>query len=266
METPLWLTIIDIVIVGALVGLGTLLWRIRTDLRTEALKNREEILEQLKADREEDDRRWQRVFSQLKPALELESTIAVDVANKYYRPLLDAVHRANIYIDIYEEVEDLVRDSRYFKKNGSLPLDIKENVRNFLESQTNRDPNELLKDMEGARKSWAKYLCSELKSLYSAVEAFKKFGYMSELAEIEGIGNDYIKKLLNIYYASDIPSWSDDPDPEEISRFLKSWKFHELEALRALKDNIPWEIFLSHYLKRLTKALRSGASTSPNSG
>lgn len=245
-EVPLWMKVTEVIILG---GLG-LIWKVLAGMRKESREKQTLLLASLEHERQIIKDEWERAFSKLRPALELQSKIAWEVAEKYYRPLLDAVVMVDIYAEVYDVTEELVRAAHSLKEHGRLPADVRANVRQYFEFNLNEDPQAT----ENARQNCAKYLSSELKNLATAVDAFKKSGYMSELVEIVGI--DYLKDLLNLYHAAEIWEWVDNPTPAKVSEFLASWRARELAHLRMLKDRVPWTAFLTHYLRKLTGALQ----------
>ena len=58
------------------------------------------------------------------------------------------------------------------------------------------------------------------------------------------------------YNAAEIPGLLKRNSTDALADFLKSWKTAELQPLRKLKKQVPWQKFLSSYYRKLRDAVR----------
>jgi hypothetical protein len=238
--------IMEIVIIG---GFGVA-WTVLNDLRNDIRKGQELLLSQRKAEQEDLHRRWERLYSELKPAMEIEAKIAVKIANDYYLPVVDAIRRVEVYAEVYETIEQSIMAGNYLINFGKIPDDIREGVRNYL--LEHNDTKSFIKANEEAHPNAAGCLARQLEVLYSAIEKLINSGYIFELEESIGLSN--LKHILNLKYASDLKNIK-NLSPEKLSHFLKSWRSSELKPLQNLCQQLPWEKFLSRYYWKLHNAL-----------
>ena len=252
--------IVEVVLLGGVGGIGGFLWKVITDLRKESREQRELILQERKQLFEEQKQReantqkqMDRLLAELKPAMESQATFAFEVATKYYLPVLNAIGLVEIYADTYETMVQVIEVAPKFIETRELPQNLLPIVRDSL--NTSRDIPELLKSMQEALPSCAKFLLEQLKTLHSALADLIQSGYVWELEEY--IGPEKVKNFLNWYYAADIPTLTWNCSPDELRRFLRNWKSGELEPLLLMKRTVPWHVFLSHYYLKLRKAIKA---------
>jgi hypothetical protein len=252
--------VVEIVLIGGVGGVAGFLWKAINDWRNQLreerkllLEERKVMLDEQKALQESLHQRWERLFSELKPAMESQAEVARKVADEFYRPVLDAIWRVHLYADVYETVDLCISAANDLIQTGKIPENVPPTVRDAL--RRHPDTKEFLKAMEEARPNGADYLCRQLDAFYQATEKLINSGYMSELEERAGLEN--LKRFFNCYYAADLPTLVKNRSPDDLSKFLKKWKTEELEPLRTLRDKVPWHEFLSHYYGTLRRALRA---------
>jgi hypothetical protein len=164
----------------------------------------------------------------LKPVLDSQAKLATEISTKYYMPVLNAVRSIEVYADTYELMIQRLADGR------TRP--------------------EVKQALQEALPNCADYLFAELKAFYEAVGNLIRSGYIWELEEDIGLEN--IKHIFNWYNAAEIPSLLKRNSTDALTDFLKSWKTAELDPLRKLKKQVPWQNFLSSYYRKLHDAVR----------
>jgi hypothetical protein len=245
--------IVEVGLLGGIGGAIGFLWKAINDWRKHLLEERKLLLEEYKAQQGFLHQQWERLYAELKPAMENLANIAIRVADEHYRPVLDAICRVDLYADTYEIVDQCIAAAKEFIETGKTPKDIPKIVRDALDSYP--DTKEFLKAMEEARPSGADYMWPHLEAFYQATEKLINSGYMWELEERAGREN--LIRFFNCYNAADLPTLIKSRSPDELSKFLKEWKSQQLEPLRKLRDEVPWHEFLSHYYRKLRTALKS---------
>jgi hypothetical protein len=244
--------IVEVVLIGGVGGLGGFIWKVVTDLRNDAREERKQRLEEVKLQTDMIERGLDRAAAELKPAIDNLATIAIEVANKYYRPVLDSMCGVDLYAETYGIIEQTISAAKEKIRTGKASGDIPAIVREALERYP--ETKDLLQAMEEARPSCADYLFSELETLHRNIVALVSSGYIWELEK--DVGRQDLIKFYNWRYASGMSALLKSRSPEELSAFLASWKAGEFDPLRRLKDKVPWEAFLSHYYGKLRHAAR----------
>jgi hypothetical protein len=186
--------------------------------RSDLQKQRENILQ----------KQLDRLAAELKPVLDSQASLAAEISTRYYMPVLNAFRSVEVYVDTYEVMTQTLAD-------GRTQPEVKQALREAL-------PN------------CANYLFAELKAFYEAVGNLIRSGYIWELEEDIGLEN--IKHIFNWYNAAEIQGLLKRNSTDALTDFLKSWKTAELEPLRKLKKQVPWQKFLSSYYRKLRDAVR----------
>jgi hypothetical protein len=207
--------------------------------------------------------------------------IAINVADKYYRPLLDATARANMYIDQFERRYEVFRGEREYDSTGKFPPDISAEARQEIERGNEARKNSLngMKRMFGEEAAIKTYqettldimqkhtraVVSNLKLLNAAIAQFLASGYLTELLAEESGANlseadikthQLMIQLMSVHDIRLMENMVDDNAAIAMSviEFLRPRILLPLMELRKL---VPWEKFCVKYRDKLRVAIGS---------
>lgn len=192
---------------------------------------------------------WDQQFQLSKKTLDSFDDIALQVSDKYYRPVLDALMRVNIYTDTYRTVEDIIEAVNQVRSDRPIADTVREMARRHVEqlkpSQFEEDVTAMQQALNGNREILTKVLKDLSKSVGTLIDS----GYLNDLKEAK-ISMDSMQALLNIRYGGLFDRLGDSPNSEKMSQFLNGWT-HDLKLLNEIQEKGPWGEFCVLYRNKL---------------